>query len=286
MTISARGVAYSVSGRDLVSGVDLVLTPGRLTVVIGPNGAGKSTLFRLMTGELKPTSGEVTCGGKDVRSLSAFDMARSRAVVPQQTVLAFPFAVSEVVELGVTVPGLIPPGRQARGLAREMLYRVGMQALADRAYTTLSGGERQRVHIARALAQLSASDLANRGRGADERTSTLFVDEPTSSLDIAHQLIVLGELRRQAHAGRSVLAVLHDLNLAAANADVLVLLAEGRVLAKGCPSEVLRDDLLSVAYGCDIRLNEAPGNGEPFLLPQACRASEAGTTVTRRAVGT
>jgi iron complex transport system ATP-binding protein len=271
--ISARGVSFAVAGRHLVQGIDLDVEPGRLTVVIGPNGAGKSTLFRLLTGEIKPSAGQVTIGGQAIERLTAFDMARRRAVVPQHTGLAFPFTVSEVVELGVTVPGLVPAGSKARTLALAMLGRVGLRTLADRAYTTLSGGERQRVHIARALAQLVAADGISGDRGA--AASTLFVDEPTSSLDIAHQLVVLGELRREASEGRAVLAVLHDLNLAAANADEIVLLAAGRQLARGRPSEVMQDELLSAAYGCTIRLNTTPQADVPYLLPQVCSATAA-----------
>jgi iron complex transport system ATP-binding protein len=283
--ISARGVSFRVGNRDLVKDVDLDLVPGRLTVVIGPNGAGKSTLFRLMTGEIAPTSGSVSVAGQDIRRLSAFEMARLRAVVPQHTVLAFPFSVAEVVELGMTVPGLIASGARARALTLNMLNRVGLRALAERSYTTLSGGERQRVHIARALAQLEVAERIARDRQSLQPASTLFVDEPTSSLDIAHQLLVLDELKREAMAGRAVLAVLHDLNLAAANADEIVLMSEGRQVAHGRPAEVLTDEGLSAAYGCDIRLNAMPAPGVPFLLPQACGLGAAASPATRRAHG-
>jgi iron complex transport system ATP-binding protein len=269
--ISAQGVTFGVASRHLVRDIDLDLAPGRLTVVIGPNGAGKSTLFRLLTGELRPTAGKVTVAGRDVQSLAAHALARLRAVVPQQTLLAFPFSVCEVVELGVTVPGLMSSGPGARHLALSMLMRLGLRALADRPYTTLSGGERQRVHIARALAQLEASDRAASRQRVAPDPSTLLVDEPTSSLDIAHQLIVLQELKRQAASGRAVLAVLHDLNLSAANADEILLLSEGRQLARGKPADVLTDGLLSAAYCCEISLNTVPAPGIPFLLPQSCR---------------
>lgn len=283
--IAACALSFAASGRHLVQAIDLDVRPGRLTVIIGPNGAKKSTLFRLLTGEIAPTAGQVTVGGEDIKRQSAFNMARVRAVVPQHTVLAFPFAVSEVVELGVTVPGLMPAGPGAQRLALSMLDRVGLRALADRAYTTLSGGERQRVHIARALTQLAAADRVNRLEELEGLASTLFVDEPTSSLDIAHQLMVLEELKREAAAGRAVLAVLHDLNLAAANADEIVLLADGRQLARGGPADVMRDDLLSIAYGCEVRLNRTPSGGVPFLLPQVSSAARGEATMLRPAVG-
>lgn len=283
--ISARAASFAISGKTLLKDINLDLAPGCLTVVIGPNGAGKSTLFRLLTGELRPTRGRVAIGDRDLLRLPAFDMARLRAVVPQHTQLAFPFSVVEVAELGVTVPGLMPAGDKARGLALSVLERVGLRHLANRAYTTLSGGERQRVHIARALAQLVSADGVAAKRCEPIRVSTLFVDEPTSSLDIAHQLLVLNELRREASDGRAVLAVLHDLNLAAANADEILLLSEGRQLAKGKPSAVLTDDLLSEAYGCTIRLNTKPPEGVPFLLPQACQGLPRPTPVTLPAFG-
>lgn len=282
--IRARGATFRIAGRMLVGDIDLDLVPGRLTVVIGPNGAGKSTLFRLLTGEISPTEGQITYGDAALGKLSAFEAARLRAVVPQHTQLAFPFSVVEVAELGVTVPGLMPAGGKSRALALAMLGRVGLRHLADRAYTTLSGGERQRVHIARAFVQLGAAESVAKRRG-EPQVSTLFVDEPTSSLDIAHQLLVLDELRREAAGGRAVLAVLHDLNLAAANADEILLLSEGRQLARGSPSAVLTDETLSMAYGCEIRLNITPPKGVPYLLPQVCRAAANGAPSPLRVIG-
>lgn len=283
--IEAQGAGYAVNGRSLVHDISLQLVPGRLTVVIGPNGAGKSTLFRLLTGELRPTSGNIAIGGQDARALSAHALSRVRAVVPQHTNLAFPFSVCEVVELGVTVPGLMGAGPKTQRLALAMLDRVGLQGLARRMYPSLSGGERQRVHIARALIQLEAVESNAALLGLPPPAPTLFVDEPTSSLDIAHQLVVLDELRTQAALGRPVLAVLHDLNLSAAHADEIVLLSEGRMLARGTPADVFTDALLSHAYGCDIRLNTAPRAGVPFLLPQVCGAKPSGRSAALRAAG-
>ena len=221
MTIAAENAGYAIKGKPLLGGVEITFQPGRLAVVIGPNGAGKSTLMRLLTGEIAPTTGRVLIGGRNLRSYAPADLAKTRAVVPQHTALGFPFSVIEVAQLGVTVPGLMSHGTRSRRLAEAMLDRVGLSTLAGRDYSSLSGGERQRVHIARALCQLEAT--------ADSRTPhALLVDEPTSSLDIAHQLDVLKELRSQADRGRIVVAILHDLNLAAAYADDILLLSQGR----------------------------------------------------------
>lgn len=251
-------------GKALVANVDLELRPGRLVAIIGPNGAGKSTLLRLLSGELRASEGAVTLDGRAIGSYAAAELARRRAVVPQATALAFPFTAREVVLLGATVPGFAAPSAHVDRTASECLSTVGLLGIEDRLYTHLSGGERQRVHIARALLQLAI---------ADERAGSgiLLLDEPTASLDLAHQEVVLSEARRQTRQGRAVLAVLHDLNLAAAFADELVLMSAGRVQAVGTPSEVLRDDLLSRAYGCDVRTNATPEPGIPFVLPHARR---------------
>jgi len=261
--IEARKAAYAIRGKHLLSEASLTLQPGSVVGLIGPNGAGKSTLLRLLTGELKPTSGEILIDGRKMSSLAPGELSRRRAVVAQSTPLSFPFTVLEVVLLGVTVPGfgISRPGAQAAAL--DALRTVGLGRFEDRLYTELSGGERQRVHIARALCQLAT---AKRPYG---ETAALLLDEPTSSLDLAHQGMVLGEARRQARMGRAVLAILHDLNLAALYADVVVLLSAGRIVAMGTAAEVMRDDLLSEVYGCELRTNVTPANGAPFVLPSA-----------------
>ncbi len=261
--IRADGVTYTVNGRTLLSGISLDLVPGHLIVAVGPNGAGKSTLLRLLTGELKPSVGRVAIDDTDMASWAADKLALRRAVVAQHSVLGFAFTVIEVVLLGMSVPGISPANRKAQDAAHAMLQRLGLGDLSHRIYTSLSGGERQRVHIARALCQLEAS-------GMETAETALLVDEPTSSLDIAHQLVVLEELQRQAQAGRAVFAILHDLNLAAGFADEILLLSEGRALALGKAGDVLQDRLLSEAFRCDVRMNRTPADGAPYLLPQMC----------------
>jgi len=268
--IRAQSVTYVAGNRALIRDIDLELRPGRLVAIIGPNGAGKSTLLRLLTGELKPTAGRVLIDSRDMAMLAADHLSRRRAVVSQHTALAFPFTALEVVLLGISVPGLDVGNPGAHRLARTMLDRLGLGQIAHQTYTTLSGGERQRVHLARALCQLEC------GRVPPEETAIL-ADEPTSSLDIGHQLLVLDELARQKENGRAVLAVLHDLNLASAYADELLLLSSGTVLARGPAAEVMKDDRLSMAFGCEVRTNHIPQNGAPFLLPQSCAAASADT---------
>jgi heme transport system ATP-binding protein len=260
--LEARRLSFTINGQTLLAEVDVGVEAGRVTVLIGPNGAGKSTLLRTLAGELPPTSGSVALDGRRLDAFSAGELARRRAVVAQTSSLAFPFTVLEVVMLGVTVPGFNVPAAAAEAAATDAIAGLGLSGLAGRLYVHLSGGERQRVHLARALCQLSSG-----GAGPGE-TSCFLLDEPTASLDLAHQTLALQAIRQQAGLGRAVLVVLHDLNLAAAMADKLVLLVGGRVAVAGSARDVLTDQHLSSAYGCEVRTNAAPTN-LPFVLPPA-----------------
>lgn len=258
--LSAEAVSYDVPSRRLVDGVTLTAKAGRVLAIIGPNGSGKSTLLRMLSGERKPSAGRVSLDGVPLSDLPVSHLAARRAVVPQATVLSFPFTVLECVMLGITVPGFALTSGQADTLAQRALSAVGLEGMEEQPFTQLSGGERQRVTIARALCQLSA------GPGRDGETSVLLLDEPTSSLDLAHQAGVLASVRGEARRGRAVVVVLHDLNLAAAFADDLMLMCDGRVLATGHAGDILTDALLSRAYGCAVRVNTLPPDGRPFVI--------------------
>jgi iron complex transport system ATP-binding protein len=261
--LEARRLSYTVDQHPLLAEVDLMVRPGRVTVLIGPNGAGKSTLLRALAGELPATSGSVLLDGRNIATFAAAELARRRAVVAQTSTLAFPFTVLEVAMLGVTVPGFAVSTSAAQAAAREALGALGLSAIADRLYVHLSGGERQRVHLARALCQLMTAAVE------PGEASCFLLDEPTASLDLAHQTYALRTIRQQAELGRAVLVVIHDLNLAAAMADHLVLLVAGRVAAAGTAREVLTDRHLSSAYGCEVRTSVAPPADTPFVLPPA-----------------
>jgi iron complex transport system ATP-binding protein len=259
--LEACSASYETNGRRLVDDIDLTLPCGKLVALVGPNGAGKSTLLRLFAGEIAVTGGSVTIDGREIRHVGTAELARRRAVVPQATALAFPFTVLEVVLMGARVPGFEIAEPRAVNTALAAVEAVGLAGFEHRLFTQLSGGERQRTAIARALCQLAAAYHPGAA------TTALLLDEPTASLDFAHQSIVLGEARRQADLGRAVLIVLHDLNLAAAYADEIVLMSAGRIAACGKAAHVLRDDLLSDVYGCPVRTNTAPVDGRPFILP-------------------
>jgi heme transport system ATP-binding protein len=260
--LEARNVTVRRGAKVLLAEASIAIVPGRLTAIIGPNGAGKSTLLRVVAGELRPTEGFVTLDGTDLRQIPVARLATRRSVVAQASNLSFPFTVLEVVMLGATVPGFGISDPDAAAAAREALNAVGLSAFEARMLHELSGGERQRVHIARALCQLHTAP-----RGATE-TAALLLDEPTASLDLKHQGDVLTVIREQSQNGRAVLLVIHDLNLAAAFADDVVLMADGRIVGRGTPDEVLNEDLLSHTFGCRLQI-EASGDGRRLVLPAA-----------------
>jgi iron complex transport system ATP-binding protein len=261
--IELNGVTVERSGRTLISGVDLSLEPGRITVLIGPNGAGKSTAIKVASGVWPATKGTATLDGRSIADFKPRELAERRALVSQGASLGFPFTVGEVVMLGATVPGF---GLESSPeIALGSLAAVGLSGFEARNYLELSGGERQRVHIARALCQLHAA------RRHVAESQIILLDEPTASLDPAQQTQVMALCRSLATAGLAVVLVLHDLNLAAAWADVLVVLAKGKVRAAGPPRDVLTDELLASVYDWPARVNTPPRDGDVFVLPHHAR---------------
>ncbi|MBW8319451.1 MAG: heme ABC transporter ATP-binding protein [Arenimonas sp.] len=260
--IVAQGVSVIRDGRALVDKVDLALRPGVFTVVIGPNGAGKSTLLKVLSGEIPPDRGAVVCHDRPLSRLSAVELAADRAVLPQATTLSFPFTALEVVRMGAIAHG----SRDPTDAARRALARVGLEGFEARPYRALSGGEQQRVQFARALAQVPHPVRQGRARA-------LFLDEPTSSLDIGHQISVLETARDFARRGGAVLAILHDLNLAAEFADHLVIMHKGSIVSQGTPRATLDDAIISAVYGIGGTVGRLPAACVPFVLPQSRHAA-------------
>jgi iron complex transport system ATP-binding protein len=238
--IALRDVGVTRGRRHLLDGIDLELRPGEVLAIAGPNGAGKSTIVRLLGRELAPDRGHLTLDGRRFAEIPAQELARRRAILPQSSPLGFPFKVLDVVLLGRTAHGL--RGAVDRRRAEEALAAVGLTALRDRTYTTLSGGERQRTHLARVLVQLDADG------------GYLVLDEPTASQDIGHAHAILALARALARRGVGVIAILHDLALAARYADRIAVLAGGRLLADGTPRAVLTPPTIARAFSIDVAL--------------------------------
>ena len=271
--LRAHCVGYETQGRALVRDVTLDLAPGDLLAIVGPNGAGKSTLCGLLAGDLEPTGGHAEVCGHPVHTLKPAPLARLRSMLSQHTYLRFPFTVREVAMMGrhPHVARWRSPSESDYALAEYAMESTQVLHLADRIYPTLSGGEQRRVSLARVLAQ---------------DTPVVLLDEPTSALDIGHQQLVMSLCRRLAADGRAVLAVLHDLNLAGAFADRVMVMSEGEVVASGTPEEVLHPELLSKVFNQQVIVMPHPQTGKPVVLAsyegEAARVpagSAAGTSV-------
>jgi len=254
MVLEVSGIACGYDGADVLSDVSLRLAPGDFVAVAGPNGSGKSTLIRAMSRVLRPRRGSALLEGADLYELPARRSAQAIAVLPQETALEFEFTCEEIVLMGRS-PHL---GRfdtetdRDHAIVREAMERTSTWDLRHRAIVELSGGERQRVLLARAFAQ---------------EPRVLLLDEPTSHLDLTFQVQILRLVRQLRDEKKTaVLASLHDLNLASAYADRIVLLSKGRVVATGTPKDVLTEAVLRPVFGEDLTVRMHPDTGAPLVL--------------------
>ncbi|QRY63297.1 ABC transporter ATP-binding protein [Gordonia sp. PDNC005] len=254
-SLNAEKIRLSYGDRVIVDSLDLEVPPGLITSIVGANGCGKSTLLRALARLLGPTSGQVILDGKDISSQRSRDVARVLGLLPQ----------SPVAPEGITVADLVGRGRHPhqRALARwtshdyeavaDALDATGIADLADRSVDELSGGQRQRVWIAMALAQ---------------ETDILLLDEPTTFLDVAHQVEVLDLLTDLREArGTTIVLVLHDLNLAARYSDRLIAMQSGRIHANGTPEDVVTAELVSDVFGLKSQILTDPVSGKPAVMP-------------------
>lgn len=254
-TLSADSVTLAYGDRTIIDGLDLTLASGRITAIVGANGCGKSTLLRALARLLHPSSGQVVLDGRSVHSRPTKEVARVLGLLPQ----------SPIAPEGIVVADLVGRGRHPhqRMLSRwsahdyevvaDALEATGIADLAERSVDELSGGQRQRVWIAMALAQ---------------ETDILLLDEPTTFLDVAHQVEVLDLLTDLRVArGTTIVMVLHDLNLAARYADELVAMKDGRVHAVGSPAEVLTAELVQEVFGLANQITIDPVSGTPMVTP-------------------
>ena len=243
MTLAAHAVNLRFGRVPVLNQVSLDVVPGTVTALIGPNGAGKSSLLCVLSGETRPTAGEVRLNGTSLTRLSASQQARRRSVMAQSTDVVFDYTVEEILRMG-WVQG--SRERLAASLG-DLVQACGIRHLFARRFRTLSGGEQQRVQFARALLQVWATE-------GDSEPRYALLDEPTSSQDLAHELLTLRLARRAAQRRVGVLVVLHDLNLAARFADRAMLLDNGSVVASGDVASVFQDALLTRTYGTRIRV--------------------------------
>lgn len=261
--LEIKNLSYQVRNRKLLDGVSFQANPGQLVAIVGANGAGKSTLLKVCTRELKTTTGHIRLRDKSINTYSDKELSLFRAVLPQQNSVVFPFLVSELVLMGRYPHFDFHPSDHDYFVAEMALKKVGMWEFASRIFTTLSGGEQQRVQLARVLAQIW-----------DAPSGILFLDEPTTGLDLLHQHQMLELAREFTNKGFCAVVILHDLNLAAQYADQIVMLRAGRVEAMGAPRQVITIENIKRVFNLNIWLVEHPEMNCPMVIPQQNQLSE------------
>lgn len=250
--LAARDIDVVLGGQPILRQVGVGLRAGEVTALVGPNGAGKSTLLAALAGDIEPQAGIVEVDGHDLNDHRVGHLALRRAVQVQEARLSFAFTVIEVVRMGREPWRGTEHAQRDERVVAHALGLTEMTAMAHRRFPTLSGGEKSRVAFSRVVAQ---------------ETAALLLDEPTAALDIRHQEAVLGHVRDRAAAGVAVVVVLHDLSLAAAYADRIVLLADGRVRAEGAPRDVMTPELLGEVYRHPVSVIDAPEAGGLLITP-------------------
>ncbi|PRD44831.1 iron ABC transporter ATP-binding protein [Phyllobacterium phragmitis] len=252
--LQIRQVAWGPSpGRRIIADVSFDVAPGAITAIVGANGAGKSTLLRCIYRTYRPQAGEVLLDGVDIWKMRPREAACKIAAVLQETPSDFPFTVREVIAMGRMphLTGLFAASSRDEAIIETMIERLELERLADQPFAVISGGERQRALLARALVQ---------------QPGLLVLDEPTNHLDIRHQLEILHILRG---LGVTVLTTLHDLTLAAAIADQIIVMRAGRVIAAGAPGEALTPSVIRSAFNVDATINGQDGEMRfAFRLPE------------------
>lgn len=242
-------VTVQVNGKELLHDVVLDVEAGEIVALVGPNGAGKSTLMATLAGDLLPTQGTVFLHGRDLTTYRPKELAMIRAVLPQQSLVQFAFTAREIVRMGRSPHGDIDDDGPAVDRA---IGQTDAHHLAHRIFPTLSVGEQTRVSLARILAQ---------------ETPLLLLDEPTAALDLRHQQLVLDLARDLADRGVTIVVIVHDLNYAAALADRIVLLQEGRIVAAGPPDDVMTESMLERVFECRVQVTQHPLQGNPMIVP-------------------
>ncbi|MCQ3931197.1 MAG: heme ABC transporter ATP-binding protein [Chloroflexi bacterium] len=252
--LDAQHLHYHIGKATLVRDISLQVNGGEILAIVGPNGAGKTTLLKLLAGDLYPQSGQVLLNGQPLHHHKPLELARQRAVMPQQASVSLDFTAYEVALMGRHPHIRGSETREDHRIVEEALHRTEVLHLREQLYATLSGGEKARVTLARVLAQ---------------QTPILLLDEPTSTLDLRHQHMTMQIMRERAKTGVAVVAVLHDLNLAAMYADRVGMIHSGRLEFIGTPDEVLTAANIHAVFGLAVEVLSHPTHQCPLIVPLA-----------------
>lgn len=256
--LTLTDVGLTIGSATLLDQISLSISAGERIALIGPNGAGKSSLLRILSGELRPSRGNASLFGRPLSAYLPAELAERRAVLSQQIAVAFPFRVAEIVAMGGR-------GAQVPDTAiNAALNRVGLGDFADRIVTTLSGGEQQRAHIARVLIQMTFAERR-------DAAGFIFLDEPTASLDLRHQLDLAKIVGDCAERGLTVVSILHDLNLVPLFADRVIVLDHGRLRGDRPVELTITEAMMQKIFDVTGAVGRTPPSKVPFVLPQAAK---------------
>jgi len=269
LNLEIRNIHLSYGTKEVVHGVSFNTLPGEMVGLVGPNGSGKSTIIKSLCRVIAPSKGQILANGANISQIHRRDLAKLIAVVPQNPILPSAFTAFEIVLMGRNPHLGLLQYESARDfdIAWEAMERAGVEQFAERRISELSGGEIQSVLIARALAQ---------------ETEGILLDEPTANLDIGRQIEVLDLIKEECHRKHfTVIAAIHDLNLAAHYCEKLVLIKNGELYAFGSPREVITSDNICQVYGPGSYVHAHPLSGLPAVLPRVSNLKEADTCIAK-----
>jgi iron complex transport system ATP-binding protein len=249
MTIKSESMSLEIDGGEIVNDINIEVFPGKVLALIGPNGAGKSTILKILSGDIKPTSGVVIYNDINISNIPFVDRAHIRGVMSQSQTIVFDFSVLEIIEMGWLHSDHDYYTSFYPDVLKQIIEDCELQHLVDRKFNTLSGGEQKRVHFARVLLQLWIPE-------GDIHPRFMLLDEPLANLDIYHELKMLEIIKRHLSKNIGVLLILHDLNTASKFADNIVLMKNGTIVKNGSTIEVLTESILSETYETKIKVND------------------------------
>lgn len=256
--LKTENISFSIGKKQILKNISALFVPGEFNMILGPNGSGKSSFLRIFSGEIHKFHGNVLYEDKKINELKKEELARKRAVMSQQADLGFPLLVEEVVMMGRYPHFSFSPNKKDVTICNEIIERMNLLSFKERNYLTLSGGEKQRVQFARVLAQIwEEPRIGHR---------YLFLDEPLNSLDISYQHEFLQIAAELVKHNTILIAVMHDINLAAQYADRLFFFKEGELVMHGKPKEVLTDGLVEKVFNVKATVISSPVNDKPLVV--------------------
>jgi iron complex transport system ATP-binding protein len=258
MVLSAKEICVKAGKKTLLQNINLEVNQGEFWMIAGCNGAGKSTFLKTMAGEISPLSGSISLKGLNINRMDAATMARHRSVLSQQNFIQFPFTARQIMGMGTGLSGI--GQKQTDNLIAQFAQELEITDLLERPYPVLSGGEQQRVQLGRVLIQSSII----------EKAPIILLDEPTSALDIAQQHLVMNILLDKLTMGYTLIAVVHDLNLAARYASHIMFLKNGECVAKGLAEKMICSALIEKTYEQPVSVWKHPTLGCPMIVAEAC----------------